>query len=41
MNNGFLERLAEGRGKVIITASGAGELATEDPDLGGGHLKAG
>ncbi|OPX36579.1 MAG: hypothetical protein B1H11_07180, partial [Desulfobacteraceae bacterium 4484_190.1] len=37
MNNGFLERLAEGRGKVIITASGAGELATEDPDLGGGH----
>jgi len=36
-NDNFLDRLAEGRGRVIITASGAGELAREDKELGGGH----
>ena len=36
LNNGFLERLAEGR-KVIITTFGAGELVTEDLYLDGGH----
>jgi len=36
-NDTFLDRLAAGRGRVIITASGAGELALEDENLGGGH----
>lgn len=36
-NDNFLDRLAAGRGRVIITASGAGELAREDEKLGGGH----
>jgi len=37
LNDNFLDRLAAGRGRVIITASGAGELAREDENLGGGH----
>ena len=37
LNDNFLDRLAAGRGRIIITASGAGELAREDENLGGGH----
>ncbi len=37
LNDNFLDRLAAGRGRIIITASGACELAREDENLGGGH----
>lgn len=37
LSDNFLERMATGRGRVIITASGAGELAREDKQLDGGH----
>lgn len=37
MDYSFFERFAEGRGKIITTASGAGKLATEDPRISGGH----
>jgi uncharacterized caspase-like protein len=33
---GFLERLAQGRGRLVMTASGANEVALEPADLGHG-----
>ncbi len=37
LSDSFLDRLSAGRGRVIMTASGPGELAREDKKLGGGH----
>ena len=36
MSDRFLERLAGGKGKVIITASSANEVSVENDDLGHG-----
>ncbi|MBN2298366.1 MAG: caspase family protein [Deltaproteobacteria bacterium] len=37
LSDAFLDRLSAGRGRVIMTASGPGELAREDKKLGNGH----
>ena len=36
LSEGFLERLAQGRGRLVMTASGANEVALEPADLGHG-----
>ena len=37
LSSEFLNRLVQGKGRVILTASGANELSLEYADLGGGH----